>query len=351
MTNCRKYRNPFPATPGLAGSLATLLICFFAPPVLASNLPVLNLPTNSSGEAIQEALDRLPAGGEIVLPPGTFEIHQPIILRHDHLTLRGSGPATILFLADQANCPVVILGSPTQSASHATAHLRIADLQIDGNRKHQQVEFWTAASDGSQLNNNGIDLWNVTDAAVEHIVCCHCRSGGLVAAQARRLDVRDFIAFDNEFDGLACYLTEESRFTDLRLHDNLAAGISLDLSFQHNLIADATLTGNDLGIFMRDSRDNVFQGLNIDRSRTHGVFMAQSDRATNEGWKLVPGTECTGNSFQSPVVTNCGGYGFLINNASCTNNLISDEQFQDNRLGGLCQVEDKPIGALNLAVP
>ena len=113
-----------------------------APPVLASNLPVLNLPTNSSGEAIQEALDRLPAGGEIVLPPGTFEIHQPIILRHDHLTLRGSGPATILFLADQANCPVVILGSPTQSASNATAHLRIADLQIDGNRKHQQVEFW-----------------------------------------------------------------------------------------------------------------------------------------------------------------------------------------------------------------
>ena len=74
---------------------------------------------------------------------------------------------------------------------------------------------------------------------------------------------------------------------------------------------------------MRDSRDNVFQGLNIENSHTHGVFIAQSGSGTPEGWKLDPGTECTGNRFVGPVVTNCGGYGILINDASCTNNLVT----------------------------
>ena len=172
----------------------------------------INPQATSGGDEIQKALDGLADGGEVVLAPGTYKIHQPIVLRHDYRTLREAGPETILVLADNANCPVVIIGAPSQPTPRTTEHLRLADLQIDGNRTNQQQELWRVACDGSVLNNNGVDIWAVNNAVVENVVCCRCRSGGLVAAQARRMEVRNYTAFDNEYDGLACYLTEESLF-------------------------------------------------------------------------------------------------------------------------------------------
>jgi hypothetical protein len=220
----------------------------------------------------------------------------------------------------------------------------ISDLLIDGNRTHQRAELWRSLAEGS-LYNNGIDVWNVNGAAVERVVCCRCRSGGLVStARTRRLTVTDFTAFDNQFDGLACYSTEESRFSNLDLHDNLGAGISLDLDFNHNVIDGGVLSGNDLGIFMRQSRDNTFQGLKIEKSHHHGVFMAQ----TIEGMRLCPGTACTGNTFEKLLVTNCGGRAFLVNNASCVNNLISSSQFLDNGQGGLSQDKTDPVSVRDL---
>ena len=334
-----------------AGSVALAFLCLMAGPIQAATLSVLNIPANSSGEDIQKALDELAGGGEVVLAPGTYEIHRPIVLRHSYQTLRGGGPGTILVLADNANCPVVIMGAPSQATARTTEHLRLADLQIDGNRTNQQQELWRVACDGSLLNNNGVDIWGVNDAVVENVACYRCRSGGLVAAQARRIDVRNFTAFDNQYDGLACYFTEESHFSGLRLHDNLAAGISLDLSFQHNVIEDAVLERNDLGIFMRDSRDNVFQGLNIENSHTHGVFIAESGSSTPEGWKLDPSTACTGNQFVAPVVTNCGGYGILINDASCTNNVVTDARFVADTRGGLYERGHESTGTLAAAIP
>src|SRR6202034_1445661 len=181
--------------------------------------------------------------------------------------------------------------------------------------------------DGSTLNNNGIDIWDVNDSAVENVVCRSCRSGGLVTASIKRLNVHEFTAYDNQFDGLACYQTEESHFSGLHLHDNLAAGISLDLSFNHNVISDAQLTSNDLGVFMRDSRDNVFQDLKIDKSKNHGVFIAQTGAAFAGVWKLCPGTECTGNKFEVIDITNCGGTAFRVNDPSCTDNTIQEAHF------------------------
>src|SRR5579871_3345940 len=124
---------------------------------------VVKLSTNANGEEIQKALDSLPNGGEVDLAAGTYVIHEPITLRHDNQVLRGSGQSTILFLADNANCPVIIMGNPMNRPEAATAHLKLADLSIDGNRKSQHVELWRTAVDGSQLMNNGVDIWRVND--------------------------------------------------------------------------------------------------------------------------------------------------------------------------------------------
>jgi hypothetical protein len=162
--------------------------------------------------------------------------------------------------------------------------------------------------------------------------------------------LRDYTAYDNQFDGLACYRTEDSHFSRLNLHDNLAAGISLDLEFYHNIIDGAVLTGNDLGIFMRDSRNNVFEEVTIRRSRHDGVFMAQAGEWSRFGWWLYPATECAGNNFNNLQVIECGGRAFQVNNDSCTNNFINGGQFLDNAQGGLCQPRTSPVIARALTV-
>jgi hypothetical protein len=339
--NIRVWTPPYRSVIMVAAMVFALIFC---PPTALAMGAVMHVPAKAGGEGIQQALDGLAHGGEVVLEAGTYLIHQPVILQRDGQALHGVGAATILYLADNANCPVIVLGSPVSKPSGPTTELAVSDLLIDGNRKNQRVELWRSLAGGC-LYNNGIDVWNVDGAAVDRVVCCRCRSGGLVStARTRRLTVSDFTSFDNQFDGLACYSTEESRFSHLDLHDNLGAGISLDLDFNHNVIDGAVLTHNDLGVFMRQSRNNTFKGVKISKSRHHGVFMAQ----TVAGVRLCPGTECTGNTFDKLLVSNCGGRAFLVNDASCISNIISSSQFLDNALGGLSQARTNPVSVRDL---
>jgi hypothetical protein len=334
-----------------------LFVCFLAFPVAdpaASEMSalkpwVVTLPAGVTCAEIQKTLDGLPrSGGEVILPAGKILVSQPIVLQRDCETLRGAGAATILFLADNANCPVIIMGQPVNNPQKTIKDLRVSNLVIDGNRLQQQRELWRLQGEGSNIRNNGITIQKVRDSIVEHVTCAHCRSGGLVTTLGvRRLTVWDLDAFDNEFDGLACYLTEDSTFTKLFLHDNSGAGISLDLAFNHNVIDDAILAANNLGIFMRDSRYNQFEKISIRDSHDYGVFMAQACEPTARGWQPAPQTECTNNSFTKFIANKCGAAAFRINDIACTNNVIIGAQFNDNLHGGLSLVEPNLLTVQN----
>ncbi len=301
---------------------------------------VVALQAGVTAAEIQKALDSLPSdGGEVILPPGKIEVSQPIVLQRDYQILRGAGQETILFLADNANCPVIIMGEPVNRPKQ-TSHLRVGDLLIDGNRLHQQRELWRLQGEGSEIRNNGITVQNVSDSIVENVTCARCRSGGLVTTLGtRRLTVCDLDSYDNQFDGLACFLTVDCLFTNLYLHDNPGAGISLDGDFNHNIIDDARLAANDLGIFMRWSHDNQFHDISIHNSRDYGVFMAQAEAFTAHGWQRAPQTGCTKNSFTDFIADECGSAAFRVNDISCTNNIIIGAQFRDDLHGDLSLVQ------------
>jgi len=298
---------------------------------------VLPLSGAISSVEIQKALDSLPStGGEVLLPAGKFEIRQPIVLSRDNQTLRGMGAATILHLADNADCPVIIMGEPINAPTQTVRHLLVTELFIDGNRFHQDRELWRLKGEGSEVRNNGITIQGVSDSTVANVAIARCRSGGLVTTRDdRQLTVRELESFDNEFDGLACYQTQGSLFADLSLHNNPGAGISLDLAFSHNVISNAVLVANDLGIFMRASRENQFINVTIRDSHHHGVFMAHTDMRTANGWGAAPKTECVYNDFTNLEVMNCGGAAFRVNNTTCTNNVIIRAKFAGNGKGDL----------------
>lgn len=327
--------------------LACLLVTVAIPAVTSaagtthlSSLRKVTLPAGVTATEVQKALDLLTNGGEVLLPPGKIKVSSPLILDQDGETLCGAPEqTTILYLNNDANCPVIIMGEPVNRPMRTVRHLCVRDLFIDGNRAHQERELWREKGEGSEIRNNGITVQNVSDSVVKNVTCTRCRSGGLVTTLGvRRLTVDNFASFNNEFDGLACYLTMDSLFRNLNLHDNPGAGISLDLAFDHNVITNAILSGNDLGVFMRDSHGNRFKSLSIRNNRDFGVFMAQAFEPQDRGPKPEPDTECSGNLFIGLLDIKNGRAAFRVNDISCTNNVIVDPEF-----GGSVRALSTPV--------
>lgn len=154
-----------------------------------------------------------------------------------------------------------------------------------------------------------------------------CRSGGLVTEKGcRRLVVRDFASSDNEFDGLACYQTADSRFTGLDLRRNKSAGISTDQDFDHNTISHVRMFNNGShGIFMRNSSHNSFQHLQVKSSGRAAIFVDPVDKRRHTG--------SVGNHFTTVVVAACGGPGFQVNATSCKNNTLTHSLLENNTAG------------------
>jgi Right handed beta helix region len=307
-----------------------------------STAPVARAATVATGRTcaeIQRAINALPrSGGEVRLRPTTYKCSASIVIDRDDVTLRGSGGATILRLADHANKPVLILGQTVAAPAVTRARIHVADLSIDGNRAQQDFECSGGPCSATDfLRNNGISLRRVEDVLIDHVTVRDARSGGLVTELgSRRVTVRDFTTFGNAFDGLAAYETEDSRFTGLYLHDNDGAGISLDIGFDDNIFDGGVLAGNkDVGIFMRDSVDNLFQGLQIRDSGSFGMFLAQVESDATK--------PAAGNTFVGLVISRSGrneskgGAPIRVNDASCVDNLVAGAQFVANRDPGISQ--------------
>jgi hypothetical protein len=231
-----------------------------------------------------------------------------------------------------------VLGQTIQVPAATRRRIRVSDLTIDGNRAQQDHECSNGPCAGSDfLRNNGLSLRRVEDVVVERVSVTGARSGGLVPElTSRRVTVRDFTVTDSFFDGIAGYETEDSLFTGLHLHDNDGAGLSFDIEFNRNVVSDTVIEGNgDVGVFMRDSSDNLFSDVLIRDSGSHGLFLAQVDADTTK--------PASGNTFAGMVVAGSGqdpargGHGMRVNDASCVDNLLAATQFVGNRDGGLSE--------------
>jgi hypothetical protein len=97
------------------------------------------------------------------------------------------------------------------------------------------------------------------------------------------------------------------------------------------------LNANDLGIFMRASRDNQFHNITIHDSHRFGVFMAHAEQFIAGVLQAAPESECTQNSFTNLIAKNCGRAVFRVNNSNCTNNVIIRPGFAWSMKGGLSQ--------------
>ena len=304
-------------------------------------------------QAITAALAALPATGGIVqLGAGTFAIRHPVIIDRDGIELRGQGTATILTLAAHANCPVLVLGSASTPTLRLVRQIVVQNLLIDGNRTEQDMELYAGNSTDpslTALRNNGITIRGAEAVQVRDVVTRHARSGGVVLEKfCRGISIDGLESYENEFDGLAAYETEESRFTKLNLHHNRSAGFSFDWRFNHNHIADTSASDNgSQGIFMRDSIGNTFERLTLRANGEQGIFMGET--------RSIPGTACRYNKFRMLTITANKTQGIRINDASCNPNtldhsMVTGNGSEDISLADLGQLEIIEAGTAQVLV-
>ena len=301
-----------------------------------------------TGADIARAIAALPEeGGRILLASGTYIIREPLVLDRDNVELSGDQESTILMLADHADCPLVVIGPMETPPTRKVFRIALRKLILDGNRFNQANECNGGPCDNgglSYIRNNALTIRSAEDVRVERVTARSARSGGLVLEKnSRRIHVSDFTSTQNHFDGFAAYETEESFFTRLYLHDNEAAGISIDLRFDRNIISHARLENNgSQGIFMRDSNFNNFNHLTVSGNGAQGIFIAQANDQHN--------TPCTGNIFSGLTVSGSGGAGFRINDVSCIANVLANSVFTLNKEGAVSEATEKLIAQQNVSL-
>ena len=144
------------------------ITCLCALNLFAANPALVTVAASSGGKDIQAALDkpcRIRAGKWCV-EPGIYQINrQPLFLRRDGETLRGSGSSTVLHLADKANCPVVILGAPLDLPPMNIAHLRLTEpCRLTATAPNNRWNCGGPQTMCGELENNGVTVWAATDA-------------------------------------------------------------------------------------------------------------------------------------------------------------------------------------------
>jgi parallel beta-helix repeat protein len=294
--------------------------------------------------AINAAIRDLPAvGGRVVLGPTLFPVSAAIVIDRDNVELHGIGTATTLRLTDSANCSVIVIGSTETPVARIVKNVVVRNLVIDGNRGAQQFECCGGPCDQgglSHIRNNGITVRGTEGITIHNVITHNCRSGGIVLEKyCRRVGIRDFESYNNEFDGLAAYETEDCTFTQMKLHNNRSAAVSFDWKFNRNVIADSQFIENGgQGIFMRDSIGNEFRNLYINDNGEQGVFIAET--------REIADSACRENRFDRLVVRANKTQGIRVNDASCVGNSISNSIITGNKGDNISlSVEGMLIGA------
>ena len=328
-----------------------------APVQLSGNLDITRSPESQrteirvplgTGADIARAIAALPAeGGRILLASGTYMLREPLVLDRDDVEVSGDQESTILMLADHADCPLVVIGPMETPPTRKVSRIALRKLILDGNRFNQTNECNGGPCDNgglSYIRNNALTIRSAEDVRVERVTTRAARSGGLVLEKnSRRIHVSYFTSTNNHFDGFAAYETEESFFTRMYLHDNEAAGISIDLRFDRNIVSHARLENNgSQGIFMRDSNFNNFNHLTVSGNGAQGIFIAQANDQHN--------TPCTGNIFSGLTVRGSGGAGFRINDVSCIANVLANSVFSLNKEGAVSEATEKLIAQQNVSL-
>ncbi|MBN2595078.1 MAG: right-handed parallel beta-helix repeat-containing protein, partial [Sedimentisphaerales bacterium] len=117
-------------------------------------------------QSIQAAIDALPdEGGLVRLPPGTFEITEPLVVSKSDVLIQGAGTATHIKNVNTAGKSALILQHPGGGDNRNAElwRIQLADFRITGNEK----------------SGNGIDARRINEVFIDGVTVSYHGDDGI----------------------------------------------------------------------------------------------------------------------------------------------------------------------------
>jgi hypothetical protein len=230
----------------LLASLAAIA-CQIAMAEEKAAAPVAKLPgARSVIEAmdyptLQAAIDALPAeGGVIRLPPGKFEISEPLLLQTGDVLIEGTGPNTHIYNANTAGKPALVI-SPKDLPENAKAaiwRVQLANFRLTGNERSghgiEAIKIQEIFIDGLTVSYHGGDGIRLDRCYEDPRVCnsliTYNRGSGLEI-----LANHDIVVAANHFeenlDGVRCLDGFNLCMTGNNVDDHLRNGVVIENTY------------------------------------------------------------------------------------------------------------------------
>ncbi|MDD4108436.1 MAG: right-handed parallel beta-helix repeat-containing protein [Prolixibacteraceae bacterium] len=192
--------------------------------------------------SIQAAIDALPAeGGIINIPPGVFNITEPLKISIGDVCLKGSGTATHIVNNNKAGQPALILASdPSKEVreNEALWRIQISDLRITGNPESGDGilakninEIYLEGITVSENGKNGITMDHCyEDPRIVHSVITYNKQTGLNLIGCHDIVVNGN-QFEENFDALHCFDGFNLAMSGNNLDDHLNDGVVIENTY------------------------------------------------------------------------------------------------------------------------
>jgi parallel beta-helix repeat protein len=117
---------------------------------------------------LQAAFDAVPeSGGEVIIPPGTYELLKPLVLSVEDTHIKGAGTSTHLINRSENGEPAIVI-TPKKSAEKNSYiwRIQLSDFRVSGNSKSGDGLYFERVNEvhisGLMVDHNGGNGINLT---------------------------------------------------------------------------------------------------------------------------------------------------------------------------------------------
>jgi hypothetical protein len=204
--------------------------------------------------SLQAAIDALPGeGGMVRIPPGVFEIHEPLFINKPDVQIEGSGTATHIKNMNTEGMPAMILQHPDEGEGRDSVLWRISllNFRITGNEKsghgieaRRINEIFLQGISVSYHGGDGIRLYYCyEDPRITNSLITYNKGTGL-----NLMGCHDIVVSANQFeenqDALHCTEGFNLCMTGNNLDDHLGHGVVIEDTYgsvlSGNMIEECT---------------------------------------------------------------------------------------------------------------
>ena len=289
-------------------------------------------------KSLQAAIDALPAGGGVVrIPPGNYELTEPLRLTTGEVLLEGAGPATHLINRNADGKPALSIGPADieEKGNSRIWRVQVADLRISGSEKSGDGILARGVNEiyltGVGVDHNGGHGVNLIDCYEDPRICdCLMTYNG--GAGLNILRGHDIVVNANQFeenvDAVRCIDSFNLCMNGNNLDDHLGNGVVIENTYGSVLSGNMIEECKGIAVIMdRDCYGNTVSANVIAHNEGGGVEL-------RDAW----GCAISANTF-----TINGGHGVSVGPES-GRIAITGNNFSDAHIGGKRKRDDRAGG-------